>query len=320
MRLRSLLLRRGRVALTLGGLLALSGGCSSGPTPEPAPDPAQGAPRLALFGFVGVGCGVDYSDEVEGFTNVATACAPDPALAGLVAEQLDRYRGRGLRALLNLEGLFFEPDPSGALAPYGGPRLVLREDHRQRWDALVAGADLRAREATLAAAFVADEPTWRGVEPEALRTAYAAVAATLPGTPLLLVEAYPVLEQLVVPEAVDWVAFDRYGVLDPARDPAYLSDLATLKGRRSRPGQRLLLIMEAQWLPVYAEYGVEPGAMAGVAESYYRLAQRDTTVIGLVGYLWAGGPDGPGQLGARELPADVRAAYTRIGLDILQAP
>ncbi|RME50298.1 MAG: hypothetical protein D6790_21405 [Caldilineae bacterium] len=228
------------------------------------------------------------------------------------------FERRGLRALLNAEGVFFEEDPTAPAAPYGGPPLVLRDDYRSRWEDLVAEARLVGQRATLAAVFVADEPTWRGIAPGDLAAAYAVVEATLPDVPLLLIEAYPVLAQLQVPRSVDWVAFDRYGVLDPENDPAYLVDLCTLKDRRSRPDQRVVLVMEAQWLPEYGYFGVQPEAMASVAESYYRLANRDPSVIGMVGYLWPSELDAPGQLGARDLPESVRAVYRQIGREIIQ--
>lgn len=292
-------------------LTLLTAGCFSGSGPTP---PSKLS--LQLFGFVGVACGVDYSNEVAGYSNVATTCAPDPSVADLVAHQLDVFRQRGLRALLDVEGIFFEDDSAAPSAPYGGPPLVLRDDYRDRWDQFVAGADLVTRRDALAAVFVADEPTWRGVSQVDLAAAHASVERALPEVPLLLVEAYPVLDQLTIPAAVDWVGFDRYGVLDPEHDPDYRADLATLKARRSRPDQRVVIVMEAQWLPRYADFGVQPAAMAGVAESYHRLASRDTSVIGLVGYLWPGGLDAPGQLGARDLPATVRAVYRRIGQEI----
>ena len=299
----------------LGAIVLSSAACSSGPGPGP---PAPENASLQLFGFVGVACEDDYSDELAGFTNVATVCAPDPAVAGPVGDQLGVFDRRGLRALLNAEGVFFKEAPTAPTAPYGGPPLELRDDYRSRWEALVAGARLVRQRATLAAVFVADEPTWRGVSPEDLAAAYAVVEATLPDVPLLLVEAHPVLARLQVPPSVDWVAFDRYGVLDPESDPAYLADLSALKGRRSRPSQRVVLVMEAQWLPEYSDSGVQPETMGGVAESYYRLARRDTSVIGVVGYLWPGGRDTPGQLGARDLPESVRAVYREIGREIVQ--
>lgn len=297
-------------------ILLAAVGCSSGSGTDPPAD----IDHLQLFGFVGVACGEDYSAEVASFTNVATTCAPDPSVAALVGDQLDRLAARSLGALLNAEGVFFEPDPDGAVAPEGSPRLVLRADYQARWSALVDGARLRDRRSALAAVFVADEPTWRGIAPEELAAAYQAVAATLPDVPLLLIEAYPVLDQLVVPEVVDWVAFDRYGVGDPASDAAYLADLATLKARRARPDQRVVLVMETQWLPAYADLGVPPEGMATVAESYYRLAQQDPSVLGIVGYLWPSGLDAPSQLGARDLPASVQAVYREMGRAIMAAP
>jgi len=300
-----------RVVLILGAVGLWAGGCSS------VEEPPGATSHLDIFGFVGVACGTDLSGEVAGFTNVATTCAPGPETAELVSRQLDTFTSRSIQALLSAEDLLFELDASGPMAPYGGPPLVLRSDFQARWDTFARDADLQAYE--LAAVFVADEPTWRGVRTADLERALQTVRATLPTTPLLLVEAYPVLDQLEIPQLVDWVAFDRYGVLDPNTDATYLNDLATLKARRSRADQRVVLIMEAQWLPLYADFDVQPEGMKAVAESYMRLAQRDTSVIGLVGYLWAGGQDAPGQLNARDLPESVQAAYRDIGAEIVRA-
>lgn len=63
-----------------------------------------------------------------------------------------------------------------------------------------------------------------------------------------------------------------------------------------------------------------PEDMLGVAQSYAALAAREPDVVGVLGYLWPGGLEGPEQLGARELPGDVRAFYERWGAAVVAPP
>ena len=285
----------------------------------PADPPEAG--HVQEFGFVGVGCDLvrpggpssgDYLDEVAAFSTTAHLCPRGETLdaaATDLAARIDRYAARGVRPFVDVQGLLFEP--SGGVAPSGGPAVALAPTAEAVWEAFAAV--LAARSGSLAAVYLADEPTWNGVPAADLAQAARIVEATLPDVPILVVEASPALRDLVVPPEVDWVGFDRYGVADPNADAAYLADLAALKAARSRPDQRVALVLDAQWLPLFEEAGLSPGDMGGVAESYAALAARDPSVVALVGYLWPGGLDDPEQLGARELPAGVRETYREIG-------
>lgn len=308
-----------RLALLL--LPAAVLGCDDA-APPPAPPPGA---HVEAFGFVGVGCDLvrpgapdgDFLDEVAAFSTTAHLCPRGATFDGAgrdLGERIDRYAARGVRPFVDAGGLLFEP--GDAVAPSGGPALRLSPSAAETWDAVAAAADLAGRADALTAIYLADEPVWNGLSAADLARAARIVRATLPDVPLLLVEATPTLDALVVPREVDWIGFDRYGVANPNADAGYLDELARLKARRSRPDQRIVLALDAQWLPLFDEVGLAPGDMASVARSYAALAARDTSVVALIGYLWPGGLDAADQLGARDLPAEVQATYREIGAGI----
>ena len=70
--------------------------------------------------------------------------------------------------------------------------------------------------------------------------------------------------------------------------------------------------------PAYEELGLGPGDMAEVALSYFELAANDPEVVALIGYVWPGGLDLPGQVGARGLPENVQNAFRVIGSSVLE--
>lgn len=300
---------------------------SGGATPARAPASTSGLTiaadtvdveqrHVTHFGFVGVGCGLDHLLEVEGFTNVATTCAIDAATAPLLAAELDSFADVGVEALLNVEPVFFDASTE-AIAPNGAPRRELRSDFAQRWADVIAAADLAGRADQLWAVYPADEPMWRGVDPGDLEVVYDHLAATLPGTPRLLIEAASMLDELTIPKSVDLVAFDRYGIADPGSDPTYQADYERLKALRSRPDQHMVVILDAQWVPDYRESGLEPVSMGKVAQNYHRFATQDPDVVALIGYAWPTTDEITGLIGARDLPPAVIDAYREIGARIV---
>lgn len=286
------------------------------------PDGTTGEPSsLQYFGFVGVHCGLDdphdaddktvYVDEVAGFTNVAHVCPLDLD----ISPQLTTVVASGNRALLDLTGVLFEPEPGSP--PSGNPdRLALASNVAEVWSAFVTtNADVLNTE-HIAAIYVVDEPVWNGVHAEELEAAVALVDAEFPDIPLLVVEAYPVVDAALFPAGVDWVGFDRYFIPDPSTDADYLADLATVR-QRARADQSLVLILDSQWFPFYEKIPLSQADMETVAQRYYDLALSEPDVVALIGYSWAGGIDGDMQFGARDLPASVIEAYQAIGNDIV---
>ncbi len=53
--------------------------------------------------------------------------------------------------------------------------------------------------------------------------------------------------------------------------------------------------------------------MAKVNFHYFELAKSDPEVIGIIGYIWAGGLDSPDHRGIRDLPQTVIDENKRIG-------
>ena len=134
----------------------------------------------------------------------------------------------------------------------------------------------------------------------------------------MLVEGWPAVDKLRVPPALDWIGFDRYGVIDPSTDEQWLADLETVRAARTRADQKIVLVADTQWLPMYGSAGVKPEDMAWIISRYYQLAATDPDVIALIGYVWPGGLDGAEQLGARSLPKNALDLFKEIGAQIIR--
>ena len=279
-------------------------------------------PSLRFFGYSMVDCGVrdrfwpspktNYVTEVASFSNVGQLCVFDPAED--IGARLALMRSNRMLALLSVQALFFTGTPDATTG--SGMRFSLRADHRQRWRAFIGRNRLHNRLDWIGAFYIADEPAWNGISAAELQQAADLVKSSFPSTPTMIIEAAPAIDALVVPASVDLVGFDRYGVPDPDTNPAYLANLASLKARRSRPDQRIVIVMEGQWLPAYDSPGHDETLMAMVAQRYHALAQGDPEVLAMLCYLWPGGFDDPRQKGSRNLPAAVIAEHVRIGRTI----
>jgi hypothetical protein len=294
-------------------------------------EPERGNPRLGAtvspgthglewFGFVGVRCQLDdpndeeatsdYVNEVSGFTNLAHVCVFDND----VHNELGDLPEHGLRALLDVTLVLFE-FTEGEAPTGSGQRYVLRADAQSSWDSFVAtNADVLDAD-HVGAYYLVDEPIWNGATPADIEAAVAIVERDAGKIPSVIVEAPGALEDAVFPKGVDWVGFDLYGVTNPVADPAYQANLATLR-ERARPEQQIAVVLDSQWLPVFGEIGIEQGDLATIARNYYALATREPDVVALIGYTWPGGIDAD-QLGARDLPAEVRGVYEEIGREIV---
>lgn len=279
---------------------------------------------MRSFGFVAVGCKFDdpldnevkgdYFDEVAGFTNIAHLCVFDPAED--LSPQLDILAQSGSRAVIDLTALLFEQSSD----PNSGISNSLRPDAAERWDTFVTKNSSKLDAEHVAAFYPVDEPTWTGVSFAEMEQAAALTKATHPDVPVLLVEAYPALGMLAVPENVDWVGFDRYYILDPATDSTFQADWATLKAARSRPDQKLVWILDTHFTTGHEVAGLTPDDMLKVAESSTAFATTEPDVVAVLGYLWPGGLEGPQQKGARELPSAVIDFYKSYGTAVLAAP
>ena len=278
---------------------------------------------LSYFGFAAIDCAWDdptdsesksnYADEVAGFTNIAQLCVFSPQ--DVLGERLTTFKKFGLKAVLSIEPVLFE-SRADADSP-SGERISLLPDAERRWRAFVQLNKSWLTPEYMAAVYIADEPVWRGVSETDFSSAVEIVKASLPELPTMTTEAYPVLDKMLVPTTLDWLGFDRYGHADPAHDDVWLTDLETVHAARTRTDQRIVIVADTQWYPDYEGLGLAPDDMAGVALSYFELAAKNPEVVALIGYVWPGGLDLPGQVGARGLPENVQNTFGAIGRSVL---
>ena len=276
-------------------------------------------PSLRHFGYALVDCGFDdpldastqtnYVTEVASFTNIAQMCVFDPNEN--ITDRLQLMSQNGLKAFLSVQAIFFVGTPD--VTHGGGMNFDIHPQFQARWDNFVKTNKLLQSNSDIAAFYIVDEPIWNGITFSDLKIATDAVKATFPSIPTAIIEAPGGIDTLQVPRSIDWIGFDHYAIPRPDTDPTFRNELALLKSKRSRVSQRIVLVMDAQWLPFYGDAGYTESYMATVATSYYKLAQSDPEVIGIIGYLWPGGLDNTQQQGARNLPQNVIDEHMRIG-------
>ncbi len=276
-------------------------------------------PTLRYFGYALVDCGFDdpqdnkaqtnYVAEVASFTNIAQMCVFDPDER--IADRLELMAESGVKALLSVQAIFYVGTPDTTQG--SGMNFDLHPQYQARWDSFVRTNNLLQRSSMLAAFYVADEPVWNGISSAELKAASDTIETSFPSVPSAIIEAPGGIVALQVPASIDWIGFDQYAIPAPDSDPAFRKLLAVMKSKRSRESQKIVLVMDAQWLPFYSDAGYSESDMAAVATSYYDLAVSDPEVIGIIGYLWPGGLDDPRQKGTRNLPQGVIDEHRRIG-------
>jgi hypothetical protein len=192
----------------------------------------------------------------------------------------------------------------------GSPSCNLYPDYRERWQRLADA--VRSRIDKVGAFYLLDEPQFRGASPEELATAAAAIKATYPSVPVMMVEAGPaVTESLRVPAGIDWVGFDWYC----RRFTDIEAKLAILE-HQTAAAQRLFLMPEAAPL---TECGGAPGhatdaEIAALQMRYLQLAEAHPRVIGLLAFgFWTSGYD------SADLPRTV-AAHRAIAARVIRPP
>jgi len=295
--------------------LLIQSGCGRAAMPSDAIPPVSNA-SLKYFGFAAIDDGrTNHAAEISGFANVGqmVVYSPNDALGNRMAA-FDRAR---VKAILHIESILFERGQ--AAAPSGEKACVLRSDAAARWKQFVgANKDLLTPQ-HVAAVYVFDEPVWNGVSPADFASALSLVKASVPDIPTAAIEAWRVVNQVMVPKNLDWIGWDRYDVVDPEHDRKWRADLETVRAARTRPDQKIVIIANTQWVPYFKDAGIRPADMGANAASSYRVAASDPDVVALIGYLWPGGldPTHPGQLGARDLPDNVRQTYRKIGKQII---
>ena len=269
---------------------------------------ANPARAIEFFGYAGVMCDVDdpldasdisdYSAEVAGFTNANQVCLPaDPAQW---ADRISRANAQ-FRPVLNVEGAF---DFSGA-GPDGATALAVWALLR----AAVADSDVDPARIIF---YLVDEPTLRGIPAQTVDRAAAIIRRDFPTAEVLLVEACSLSgPPPIAPHLTLW-GVDCYALSGPAAAQIFATYLDLAQARMG-PGQRLVLVMDANHTPVHAAAGLDMSDMAGVARAYADMALNRPGVAGMLGYTWVGGLDNPDERGVRDMPQSVIAAHREVG-------
>jgi len=299
-------------------------GCGGGDSPNvtlPEPMPQS---TLKYFGFAAIDCNFDdptdtelktnYLDEVTGFTNIAQMCVFDPNEH--IDERLVNFKQANIAAILHIESILFEHNVDSTTG--SGIKVTLRSDAEMRWANFVELNKAVLTSNYIAAIYVVDEPVWNGLSYSEFSEALHLIKTALPTIPTMMIEAFPVVDQAMVTDELDWLGFDRYDTADPENDSAWLSDLAVMVAAKTRSDQKIIIAASTQWLPYYADANIQPQDMEMVANSYYNFAHSHSDVIALIGYLWPSGLDDPEQLGARNLPENVQKSLRDIGNKIIE--
>ncbi|NEN25428.1 hypothetical protein G3O08_18210 [Cryomorpha ignava] len=134
----------------------------------------------------------------------------------------------------------------------------------------------------------------------------------------MIIEAYPAVDQLQIPNSVDWIGFDHYFIKNPKTDTHYLNELNTLKSKFSNNDQKLVIVMDTHFMSSFHNDigGIELNEMHEVANNYYELAKSEPKTIAIIGYFWPSGFDLPNSIGARNMPQSIKENYIRIGKEI----
>lgn len=281
------------------------------------PDPES---HLAYFGFTIVDTYWDdptdtevktnYADEIYTFSNLADMLAVGPN--DNLENRLQVFATYKLKAVLHLHEVFFEHVDTNAPS---GANFNLRADYVARWTEFKAANLSVLNQDNIAAFYIGEEPTWNGISFAELNSVATLLEDSFPNIPTMLIEAYPVLDELQVPDKIDWVGFDQYFVKNPKTDASYQAHWQVLKSKLSNPDQRIMVVLDSHYISwAHGDYGnIALEEMGAVATHYHQLALRDPKVIGMIGYFWPNGFDFPEAIGARGMPQEVKQEYERIG-------
>ena len=255
----------------------------------------------------------NYLDEVADFPNIADILVITPM--DTIISRLDKMENYNVRAILHLSELFFEQ--TNGQSP-SGVKYALRSDYKLRWNTFMKKNNLIIHKNKIQAFYMGEEPTWNGISFNEQQSATDYVNKTLPEIPILIIEASTVLDELKIPNSVDWVGFDHYFIKDPKSNPQFLKELSLLKSKLVTKSQKLVLVLDAHYIQeIHGDYSkISQDEMKFVANSYYELAKNEEKVIALLGYTWPGGFDTETALGARQLPEAVKTFYAKIGKEI----
>jgi hypothetical protein len=250
----------------------------------------------------------NYIAEVDSFSNIAQLGVYD--YADNIIVRVNLMNSKCVKPIVSLQSIFYQTIDT--LAPSGN-HIALFANFIARWNFFKTTNAAILDSAKVAAFYVVDEPVWNGLLFSELDTVCNLLKNDFPNIPLFFVEASTALSNLQIPTTIDWVGFDEYGIFDPYTDVTYNNNLDTLKSKRSNSNQKIILVVDDQWMPYYGVAGYSPDTIRYMVQNYYNLAASDIEIIGMIGYLWPGGLDDPGQLGVRDMPQSVINKNVEIG-------
>ena len=255
----------------------------------------------------------NYIDEVHGFSNIADILVTNPS--DNIISRITEMNHLQVKPILHLSEIFFEL--VGTSSP-SGTEYNLRTNYQSRWNEFVNVNHLLINQDLIQSFYIGEEPTWNGLSFLELKSASDYVKSTIPTVPIMVIEAYPIIDQLQIPNSVDWIGFDHYFIKDPNTNSEYLSELNNLKSKFTNAEQNLVIVMDAHYInSMHGDFGgMALNEMDRVANSYYELAKSDPKTIALLGYFWPSGFDSPKSIGARNMPKTVIENYIRIGKEI----
>ncbi len=309
-----------RYCLTIFGFLVLFSCKKTDEQPLTLAAPSN--PNLTYFGYTLIDVGwdnptdktdkVNYADEIAPFANLADILVLTPS--DDIRDRLSYMNELELKALIHINELFFEI--TGETDTKSGVDYGLRSDYMLRWDTFIATNNFTTDYAQLAGFYLGEEPFWNSISADELTLASDYIKATVPAVPILIVEAYPSIDELVVPVSADWVGFDHYFIGKPSENETYLSELKTLKSKLT-PTQNILLVLDAHYISfAHGSSGISLKEMDVVAKSYYDLANSDNQIIGMIGYHWPSGFEFKSATGARHFPEGVLNLHKEMGKKI----
>ncbi|MFD1163858.1 hypothetical protein [Hwangdonia seohaensis] len=271
----------------------------------------QNTAHLKYFGFAITDCGANYLNHVDDFVNLVDMCTTD--LTSL-KNRVETNTLNNNKVIIHLQGLFINP-----VVDSGSPtgiRYELLSNYAELFNTWKTNNTFISSE-KVAAFTVADEPAWNNMNMADLATITKFIKQAFPNIPIMVIEAPDVIDNLEITDDIGWIGFDRYATLDPLNDPEYLNRLKLVKSKRTNSNQRLVLIMESQWLDYYSDEGFKESVLIQMANSYYELAKKENDVIALISYLLPSGFDTPDQKGFLDLNAEVQETIKAIGKQIV---
>lgn len=256
---------------------------------------------------------------------VLTLTTNTAVLSDITTASMQAARANGTKVFVSTVWIFFETitDDSGNITSF-----TLRSDYQTQWNNIKSV--LAPYAGWIAGFYPADEPFWTAQNFNVsqaqvklwLETVNSTIKADFPDLPIVLVEAYPMINaSLQIPSGYDWIGMDCYGSFDYCGDDIYgyrsiPQYYATLK-QKITASQRLVLVGDAYLaMPLAQVTPSDETALAQRATSFVGYVRSDLSFVGLLGFLYDSSAQ---KTGDRDLPM-VKSAYDTFGNDWLALP